>query len=284
MQKELIEKLAVFGFTVNQAKVYLNIVQSAKTDVGQISKNTLLHRQDIYKLLPKLENMGLITRTIGKPVMIEALPIEKALERLITIEKEAADKKIAYLEKTLKELTIEIQQQPKMAEDTRFTLLTTSSALKNRINLSFKAKPGTLKIVSTTENLKGQAGSFYKQYFQMLANCGIKIQLMLIGAENPVDLVRAVEKLVPRDGILLVKTLEHCPSKDYQVVDGAEVWIATKQKALESLPVILWTNDANIVGTYLESFNEAWNNPKAAVLFDNANRQVDAIKALSTRR
>ena len=92
MQEDLVVKLESFGFTVNQAKVYLSIVQSGKTRVGKISKSTQLHRQDIYKLLPKLEKMGLITKTIDKPFMIEAVPIEKALETLITKEREKSNR------------------------------------------------------------------------------------------------------------------------------------------------------------------------------------------------
>jgi sugar-specific transcriptional regulator TrmB len=281
MQKDYVSKLADFGFTTNQAKVYLSIIQSGKTNVGQISKNTLLHRQDIYKLLPKLEKMGLITLAIGKPVMIEALPVDKALWRLIAKEKEAADRRISLLEGAVEELTQEIKQQPKTLEDTRFTVLTTSAALKNRIILTAKTKPDTFKLVSTTENLKGQAGHFYKQYFQILANNGIKIHLIIVGAENPVELKRLIEKLAPRGGFFFAKSLERSPSKDYQVVDDAEVWIATQQKTPEGYPAILWTNDLNVVESYLENFNEAWNNPKAVVLLESADKQIEPIKAAS---
>jgi HTH-type transcriptional regulator, sugar sensing transcriptional regulator len=282
MQVDLVNRLSEFGFTVNQAKVYLDIVQSGSTSVGQISKNTMLHRQDIYKLLPKLEKMGLITRTIGKPVIIEALPAEKALERIISIEKEAVDRKIARLEKALMELAQEIKHQPKLASETRFTLLTTSAALKSRIASTFKVKPVAFRVVSTTENLKGQAGHFYKQYFQVVADSGIKIHLILVGSENPVDLKRLVEKITPRNGYLTTKALERCASKDYQVVDDSEVWIATQQKTSEGYPAILWTNDVNMVESYLENFNEAWNNPKAVPLLEGPDRQIETIKAVST--
>lgn len=43
LQDDLVVKLASFGFTVNQAKIYLSIVQSGKTCVGRISKGTQLH-------------------------------------------------------------------------------------------------------------------------------------------------------------------------------------------------------------------------------------------------
>jgi HTH-type transcriptional regulator, sugar sensing transcriptional regulator len=281
MQIDLVNRLAEFGFTVNQAKVYLDIVQSGSTSVGQISKNTLLHRQDIYKLLPKLEKMGLISLTIGKPVLIEALPVEKVLERLIAKEKEEANQRIARLERDLKELVEEIKQQPKLASETRFTLLTTNVALKNRINQTFSATPSCFNIVSTTENLKGRIGHFYKQFFQMLSSNRVRIQLMIVGNENPIELRRIIEKITPRSGSFIAKAVEKCPSKDYQVVDDAEVWIATQQKTSDGYPAILWTNDLSMVETYSENFNDAWNNPKAVILVEET-RKIEALKAVLT--
>jgi sugar-specific transcriptional regulator TrmB len=282
MQKELIMKLTEFGLTINQVKVYLSIVQSGKIHVTQISKNTLLHRQDIYKLLPKLEKMGLITRTISKPVMVEALPVERALERIIAKEKETADRRIICLETALKDIAGEIKQQPIIAEETQFTLLTTNVAMKNRINMTLKAKPGVFCIVSTIENLKGQVGHFYKQFFQILSDNKTRIHLILVGDEDPVELKRIVEKIAPRCGNFTAKAIEKCPSKDYQVVDSTEVWIATTQKMQAGNPSILWTNDPNIVKTYLENFHETWNNTKAFALLENAAGKQLALKVVST--
>jgi sugar-specific transcriptional regulator TrmB len=97
MEEDLVSKLEKFGLTINQAKVYLSIVQYGKARVSQISKDTQLHRQDIYKLLPKLERMGLIIKTIDKPFLLEALSMEKALGTLILKEKEKYDQKISCL-------------------------------------------------------------------------------------------------------------------------------------------------------------------------------------------
>ncbi len=88
MQEDLVSKLAEFGFTINQAKVYLSVVQNGSITVGEISKISQLHRQDIYKIIPTLEKKGLITRTIDKPVLIGAIPIQKALGHLVATEKE----------------------------------------------------------------------------------------------------------------------------------------------------------------------------------------------------
>src|SRR5512141_1000060 len=152
MQEDMVIKLESFGFTVNQAKVYLCIVQSGKTRVGKIAKTTQLHRQDIYKLLPKLEKMGLITRTIDKPFMIEAIPIEKALETLISKERKRSEDRIFHLENNLKEMIDSIQRQTQIKEETQFNLLTTDEAIRNRRTLTIKKLRKEAQLISSLEN------------------------------------------------------------------------------------------------------------------------------------
>jgi sugar-specific transcriptional regulator TrmB len=82
MQEDLVSKLTRFGFTINQAKVYLSIIQNGPVTVGEIAKISQLHRQDIYKMILILEKKGLIIKTIDKPVLISAVPTEKALKSL----------------------------------------------------------------------------------------------------------------------------------------------------------------------------------------------------------
>jgi sugar-specific transcriptional regulator TrmB len=267
MQEALVEKMTDFGFTVNQAKVYLSIVQAGKTGVGRISKNTQLHRQDIYKLLPKLETMGLITRTIDKPFMIEALPVKRALESIILKEKEKSDQRIAQLEKSLKVLSETIQQQPESKEDARFTLLTTDEAILNRSEQSYKKRTKNVMIVTTIEQIKTPSINHFRAYTQIVEDGKAKLRLIIVGSEGKDEAVQIAEKVAPRKGSFKVKLIDRCACKNYQLIDDKEVWIATHQKTQAGYPSILWTNDPNIVGAYRENFNETWNSSKAVTVY-----------------
>ena len=267
MQEDLVEKMTNFGFTINQAKVYLSIVQAGKTGVGRISKNTQLHRQDIYKLLPKLEKMGLITRTIDKPFMIEALPVKKALESIILKEKEKSDQRITQLEKNLNELSETIQQQPESKEDARFTLLTTDEAILNRSEQSFKRRTKNLMVVTTIEQIKTPAIHAFRAYTQIIENGNAKLRLIIVGSEGKDEAMQIAEKIAPRNGSYKVKLIDRCACKNYQLIDDKEVWIATQQKTQAGYPSILWTNDTNIVGAYRENFNETWNSSRAVTVY-----------------
>ncbi len=270
MQDDLISKLESFGFTVNQAKVYLSIVQSGKTRVGRISKNTQLHRQDIYKLLPKLEKMGLITKTIDKPFMIEAIPIEKALESLIAKEREKAIGKISALENNLKEMVNAIQKQPELKEETRFTVLTTDEAIKNRVRLTFRKPKKDFFVVSTIDHIIEPGLNHFRSYIQSIADADANTQLIVVSSEVTEAVKQTVDKIAPTHGQFCAKLFKKSGCKNYQVVDSKEVWISIQQKTETGYPCILWTNDQNIIDTYKESFNAVWTNPKAVTLYDSS--------------
>jgi sugar-specific transcriptional regulator TrmB len=277
MQEDLVVKLASFGFTVNQAKVYLSIVQSGKTRVGRISRNTQLHRQDIYKLLPKLEKMGLITKTIDKPFMIEAIPIDKALETLISKEKDKANERISHLENNLKEMITAIQMQPEIKEEARFTLLTSDEAIKNRGYLIFKKIKKDFKIVVSMEHITKPALHYFREFLQLIADHDARLELIIVTTEDEEEAKQTVEKIAASNGELKVKFINKSVCKNYQVIDNKEVWIATQQKTESGFPCLLWTNDSNIVDTYRENFQMTWANPKAIVV-----NQTDITEAFQT--
>ena len=266
MQEDLVVKLASFGFTVNQAKVYLSIVQSGKTRVGRISKGTQLHRQDIYKLLPKLEKMGLITKTIDKPFMIEAIPIDEALETLISKEKDKANERISHLENNLKEMIVAIQMQPEIKEEARFTLLTTDEAIKNRGHLIFKKAKKDFKIVASMEHITKPALHYFREFLQLIAANDARLELIIVTNDDKEEVKQTVEKIAPSKGQYKIKFINNSVCKNYQVIDNKEVWIATQQKTEMGFPCLLWTNDLNIVGTYRENFQMTWTNPRAIMV------------------
>lgn len=266
MSDDIVAKLASFGFTVNQAKVYLSIVQSGSTRVGRISKNTQLHRQDIYKLLPKLERMGLITRTIDKPFMIEAIPIEKALENVISKEREKANERISSLEKNLKDMVNTIQRQPELKEEARFTLLTTDEAIKNKNRFIFKKPRKIFLVVTTLEHVVKPGLHYFRDFLQSIDDNGAKLRLIIISSDGKDVIRQVVEKIAPKNLPFQVKHLQKSVCKNFQIIDDKEAWLATQQKTEMSYPCILWTNDLNIVDAYKDHFKKMWNNPKAKII------------------
>jgi sugar-specific transcriptional regulator TrmB len=262
LMQEVVVKLENFGFTVNQAKVYLSIVQSGSTCVGRISKNTKLHKQDIYKILPKLEKMGLITKTIDKPFMIEAISVEKALDSLVSKERKKANERITHLENNLKDVVNTLRKQPRIKEEAIFTLLTTDESIRNRGHLTFK-KLKEFLLVTNIENIKSPSRHHFRHFLQTIADNNKKTRLIVVTSDDNNTVKQIVEKIAPVTGQFTAKSINKTICKNYQIIDNKEVWIATQQTTETGNPCILWTNDQNIIDVYKENFKKAWNHARA---------------------
>jgi len=264
MQEDLVVRLESFGFTVNQAKVYLCIVQSGKIRVGKIAKTTQLHRQDIYKLLPKLEKMGLITKTIDKPFMIEAIPIEKALKTLILKERKKSEDRLLHLENNLKEMIDSIQREPQIKEETQFSLLTTDEAIRNRRTLTFKKLEKEAQLVASLENIQTRSTNF-RDFLQTIAQTEANTRLIVVTKEDDEVTREAIEKIAPFAGQFTAKSIDGVACKNYQIIDNKEIWIGTQQKTETGHPCMFCTNDQNVIEVYKENFINAWNRAKTAI-------------------
>jgi len=55
-----IRMLSDFGLTPSQAKVYLAIVEMGLASVSKVSKLSKVRREEVYRIVPNLERLGLI--------------------------------------------------------------------------------------------------------------------------------------------------------------------------------------------------------------------------------
>ena len=58
-----------------------------------MAKFSKVYREDVYRILPTLEHMGLIERLLGKPAEIRATPISDALSFLVSEEQGKFDER-----------------------------------------------------------------------------------------------------------------------------------------------------------------------------------------------
>jgi sugar-specific transcriptional regulator TrmB len=283
MEEDLAKKLSNFGLTVNQAKVYLNIVQHKSTHVSRISESTKLHRQDIYKILPKLEKMGLIAKTIDKPIIIEAMPIEKALNNLISIERKEANEKISRLETNLKELVNAIRERQEREktegeEEVRFILLTTDEQIMNIADLTFENTKKEVNLVTNLELLTRRMNHF-REHFQKLSRKGAKIKVIVEKLNNEDLVKKALEKIKPDNGDFAAKLISKSIPLPYRIMDNKELFVYRKKTTESGLPCVLWTNGKNIVQFYKENFERVWHNPRAISVYPERGMQRELAKA-----
>ena len=281
-EKDLAKQLEVFGLSQNQAKVYLAIVEAGTISVGGIAENTKVYRQDIYKIIPALEKKGLVTKTMGTPIVIRAIPVEKALEHLIAREEKKSLEKITCMKTILQEVSSALRQLGKKEgprkEEINFSFLTEDSEVTNRANLLYENARLECNFAASLEVLTKRTDDFRRRFHTATSN-GAKIRLIVEAPKRDERLMQVLERVSPKTGNFMAKIILSKSPKPFQVFDHKEVWITTAQKRNHSeLPCILWSNGSNLVQAYLERFERLWNSRNAMPIVIGEHN--DAVKEL----
>jgi len=87
-QVEIIENaLARYGLSQNEIKAYVYLARTGEKKAAEIAEAISLHRTETYRILRDLEKKGIAFSTFSKPLKFTAVPLDKAIERLIETEK-----------------------------------------------------------------------------------------------------------------------------------------------------------------------------------------------------
>jgi len=232
--------------------------------VGQISKASKVRREDVYRIIPKLEEMGLTERILGTPNKIRATTLEDALSGIIKREQELAIHKAARL-KAKKELFLKQfnakRPRPLVAEGPHFSLVSQKDqTLKKGLNMIKKAQKEVDLTTSADEltQLLTDHASFFKTALRKGA--GFRVILGMPESFEPFlrILIPKLRELASQKSSFEIKYSTQ-PSGHYLIVDYKEVMIATSTEGHLAENPYLWTDDENVVGLMQVNFEDVWN-------------------------
>lgn len=256
-----VELLSNFGLTGNQAKVYMTIVRLGLTTVGQIAKVSKVRREDVYRVLPKLEKCGLIERVLGAPIQIRATPVEEALSILIKREQESAKRKVSELmlqkDVLLKEFKERARTKLTSEQRPQFALLQ-GDLIANKIITMIKTANKEIDIMVPRESAIRFAQS-YQEQLQKAAKGNVRIRILSEIPEYEDSLLRMVQSYTSRTAVPGLKCLDDIPCQCL-IVDFKQMLIATSKEALWERNNSLWTDNKDLVGIMQRNFEDMWHN------------------------
>lgn len=255
-----VEMLIDFGLTGNQAKVYLAIARLKLATVGQISKVSKVRREDVYRILPKLEKMGLAEKLLGKPSKIRATPVEEALSVLIKHEEDTARERVSSLkvktETFLKHFAragrLEVEEKP------HFALLSKRENIIARMLTMVKNAEKEIDIVFSRSQIMQFLHAFSEQFKKNIRK-GIKIRVVSELPDYEDSLPRVIEERVSPSNSLDLRYTD-LPSSHYMIADFKEALIATTTEGNMADHPCLWTNSDSLVGVFQGDFENLWHN------------------------
>jgi len=255
--EENAEILSDFGLTGNQAKVYIVAAQLGLASVSQVSKVAKVRREDVYRMLPKLEKMGLVEKLLGKPTKLRALPAEEAFHVLIEREQEIANermstlmaKKDAFL-KHYKPFGMETK------EEAHFAIISGREGIMTKELVMLKRAKNAISIITSREKF-AQFFNNYDEALKKAANKGVAVRIILNVTEHDYSILETMKEYGSARVPIHLKYTDQ-RSAHYLIVDYNQTLVATSTEPTIRETAYLWTNDNSLVGLLQKSFEGLW--------------------------
>jgi sugar-specific transcriptional regulator TrmB len=245
------------GLTPNQAKVYQTILTLGNTAVGQIAKASSVRREDVYKVLPALEKMGLVEKLLGKPVMIRATPVAGALASLILDEKVKSDERIASMKTKFQALSNAKWIQPIVNDDgeSLYALIPEGKAVIAKFSsLIVNLKSDIFWLAKLKE--VAHVTSLLSVEIEEAVKNGVKVTAIIEGVRPDESQIKQIQHTMNLKSSFI--RVHQQPLNQFAVFDSKEAMISTNKESESGETSALWTTDANLVGVLIGYFETAW--------------------------
>lgn len=257
---ENIKSLSDLGLSVNQAKVYLCVLHTNGIHFQDISRITRISREDVYKIVPNLEKMGLTERLLDHPMTVRALPIEIALANLMKTERETFDKRMGLMKKRVVEFTRSYRiacskKAEKQEREDGFVLLTQKNAIINKSAEMINLARNSIDVTYSEAQLS-QFISVFAKMLKHACNEGVKMRLMaegreLVGSGNSIE--RSLQGLKSFDLRYAKQTATHCI-----IIDQKQALHENSPNGYFAESSHLWTDNKILVELLAFNFDNTW--------------------------
>jgi len=160
-----------------QAKTILTLAKFEKADVKTISKTAKVARQDIYRVMPTLEKLGLAVKIIATPTMYEATPLSKGLSTLIPSKTEhhiELQKKTNMLINNFEKSNRGIKLQE---DESQFIITSEKSLFRKKIENGTDLSQTSVDIIISREGFKALL-FHHRQCIERAMKRGVKIRVI----------------------------------------------------------------------------------------------------------
>jgi sugar-specific transcriptional regulator TrmB len=250
-----IRLLTQLGLTARQAKVYWSLTQCGASSVKEISKASNIPREDLYRILQALQNLGLMEKRITSPVSYEAIPLREALsflyERRINQTVALQDEAKKIFEKYV------LNTQPKKySGESQFVLIPEKEAVISRRKKSIDCAENTIDIINSWRRFASSLQVYAKEADNAM-NRGVKIRVITQKPKESTLLRKVVAEFEQKTG-LEIRYMHAYPSVLLTICDDKEVFILVNETADLGKSPALWSNNKGLLVVARSYFEMLW--------------------------
>ena len=274
--------LSSFGLTVKQAKVYLALVSLGTAPVGEISQASKVRREEVYRILPKLERMGLVEKTLTTPVKLKATSVDSALSILIKEEEEKAKNHLIELKTKKDEFLHSYRKGSKddrQGSGEQFSIISEKAVALGKIEALIENAKTEIEYCVSREKL-AQFIRFFSETLKDAVDRGVKIRIISTPPKDEDEIPHMFNKAAISGNAVTIRYLNNLPNH-FLVIDKSEVIVATSTSGYLADNSLLWSNNVPHAIGYKRLFEELWNSTVESASLSNESDDQKLLTFLS---
>jgi len=256
-QNECIQTLMDLGLTLLQARVYLALCKAGNATVKIISKATQVARQDIYRIMPRLQELGLVEQILAAPTIYKATPIKQGchllfqnnVQKHLKLQKKTMEL-IKKLDKSDYKTTPQKEQKKEMSISQSKALLW--KWIRERNNTTQK----TIDLMIPFNVLKLTLFDHAEDYKRAIKK-GVKIRVITEKSENDNAIQKTLQN-IEQKSLFAIRYLSQPVPVETRINDGKEVGLSLAMTHNVGVPV-LWSTYPQLVKITEAYFETLWN-------------------------
>ncbi len=249
------ESVGIFmnlGLTYVQAKLYLTLIKLGNSggEVKRICKESSVARQDIYRVLPNLQKIGLVEKIISKPTVFRAIPLEKGFSMLLNKRTNEYSELKKKAKTVFDKISVSDLKSDMNEESTQFVITSEKGLFFRKVREDIEETQSSVKIIYTKERMSTIMFHTGEQ-LEKATGRGIRIQALT----------------TKKEGITTdrnIQLLKKNPSFEFRFIEDVQVGLImfdnkeVNIRIAHTIVPSLWTNNRNVVKLAEIYFENIW--------------------------
>jgi sugar-specific transcriptional regulator TrmB len=262
------QTLRELGLTSRQLRVFFELLKYDGVTARALSSASKLARQDVYKVLDELQELGLVERRINIPTRFEAVSFKDALSILLDRKIKETSNLKAKTKKLMGSLKKENEKKSEDG-DPKVFLVPEGELVVLRLQRAIENSEKSINLVSSNKSLPQGMFSLVADLKRAVAR-GVKIRCLTDEPEDyglQWDVFRGLIATPSFEIRTLPKRLPHHPWGRFCIYDNKELCIALSPEIDFAKSPLLWSNYSGITEVCQTHFDMMWNESRKSILY-----------------
>ena len=254
-REEEIQVLVRLGLTCNQARVYLALARSGASTARTISRASKVTREDVYRILPKLQEVGLVEKTIEKPSIYAAVPLQDAFRFLIKSREQITSELKTETKEIIRNFDNNIRTSLE-EEEHEFVLIPREAAVVKRKSIIDDAKE-RIDFITPSEEFT-QSNASYATNLRNALKRNVEIRVIVGKPEDEKSWPKPTQTWAEKHHLFKTRWIPSTPKARLMLIDGKKVLFAKSATTSSEEGPFLWSINQSLASVVQDYFEMMW--------------------------